>query len=148
MAQILGLRRRANRVATAAHLLVGDQTHVAWWARSRQAIDAWRTRARPRLTAEDWNPKAGFMFLPSFLGVCLIGAGLHTALGAHQRYRLAGLLFLGGGAALAALIVLFLLRPVAIPGGMFELRSAGYDPDEVDTFFATIDGRTSTVIDT
>lgn len=88
------------------------------------------------------------MFLPSFLGVCLIGAGLHAAVGAHQKYRLASVPFLGVGAALVALIVLFLLRPVGVPGGKFELRSAGYDPDEVDAFMATITARVRADIET
>lgn len=44
--------------------------------------------------------------------------------------------------------MLFLLRPVAIPGGKFELRSAGYDPAEVDTFLATIAARPRADIET
>jgi hypothetical protein len=148
IAQILGFRRRPNRAATASHLLIGEQPHVTRLARGWQAIQIWRERPRPRLTAEDWNPRAGFMFLPSFFGVCLLGAGLHAAVGAHQNYRLVSLPLLGAGAALVTLVVLFVLRPVAIPGGRFELRSAGYDPAEVDRFLATVDGRTPTEIDT
>ena len=148
IAQILGLRHRTNGAATASHLLIGEQPHVTRLARGRQAIGIWRERPRPRLTSEDWNPRASFMFLPSFFGVCLLGAGLHTAFGAHQNDRLVSLPLLGAGAALVTLVVLFLLRPVAMPGGGLDLRSAGYDPAEVDTFLATVDERTPTEIDT
>jgi hypothetical protein len=140
MAQILGLRRRANRAATASHLLVGEQTHITRWARGRQAVDFWRTRPRFRLTPGDWDPRVGFMFLPTVLGVSLIGAAINALGGAHPD-RLASLPLFGAGGALVTLVVLFLLRPVAIPGGVFEMRSAGYDPAEVDSFLATIDGR-------
>jgi hypothetical protein len=87
------------------------------------------------------------MFLPSVLGVGLIGAAIHALGSAHQD-RLASLPLFGAGAALVTLAVLFLLRPVGVPGGAFEMRSAGYDPDEVDSFLATVDRRAPVEIET
>jgi hypothetical protein len=147
MAQILGVRRRASRAAAASHLIVGVQAHVTRWARGRQAVDFWRTRPRFQLTPGDWDPRVGFMFLPTVLGVGLVGTAVHALAGAHED-RLAGLPLFGAGAVLVALVVLFLLRPVGVPGDAFEMRSAGYDPDEVDLFLATIDRRAPVEIET
>jgi hypothetical protein len=148
LAQVLVLRGRVNRVATAAHLLVGEQVRVTRWARGWHAVGFWRTRPRSRLTSRDWDPRFGFVAQPTFIGAALIAAAVHALTGAHQSDRLASIPLFAAGAVLVTLVVLFLLRPVAVPGGRFELRSAGYDPDEVDAFMATIDLRTRVEIET
>jgi DivIVA domain-containing protein len=76
------------------------------------------------------------------VGLALVYCGARVLLGAHQSFRVGGLLAVLAGAPLVTLVVLFLLRPVTDGSEPFRLRARGYDPADVDAFLPTITGVT------
>lgn len=112
----------------------------------RARLAAWRRRPRPPITAEDWKPYGGLLFLPAFIEVGLVYGGVFVLVGPGQTFRLGGLTALLGGVPVVALIVLYMRRPATRrqkpdqgpDAGSIPVRSRGYSIPEVDEFLQNI----------
>jgi DivIVA domain-containing protein len=134
--QILGIRvrRRSSRdMGSHTDPQAADDRRTKETITSRLA--RWRRRPRAQLSARDWLPHTGFLFLPSLIGSALVYGGVSTLVRPHQNFRLGGLLALIAGLPVVTLTVLFVLRPSDPGDGRFELSSVGYNGAEVDAFF-------------
>ncbi|OEU86681.1 hypothetical protein DB35_23740 [Streptomyces abyssalis] len=79
--------------------------------RAKAWIRDWPRRPRRPLTAQDFLPHTGSLFLPTYLSFFLLYGGSWVLFGPNQTFRLGGFLALLGGAGLTTLIVLYIRRP-------------------------------------
>lgn len=70
-----------------------------------------RRSDRPPLSFDDWFPPRGWLGICTLIAVGLIYAGCWVTFGAHQTFRLGGIIAPVGGLALSALLIRYFRLP-------------------------------------